>query len=363
MKRVYFSDVHLNVHRHNRGAYKYVWMSENKRDSFVSFLKYLNRIEDLREIILVGDILDNWVCPIDVVPPTYREILEAPFNAEIVAVLKLIDENPTKEIIYIPGNHDMDVDKATMKTYFPNMVFGGNQLSGALYVADGAVAEHGTSSAMFNGPDPGSDPVNKRPLGYFISRVAATAEARNQNDIKVIERILEAFSIFMFKKGSLGERVFNTIVSFAGLPEDEPIVMPDGSTVFFNDIRAKYSDIYGRWKNGKHLLGPDQAVAADAGCVDVMVDPLLKKNSAKIVILGHTHSEVNTPLPPPAPEAPFAEEVQALYENCGCWCDKKTTSDFVETEVIGKKHHVRMKYWDGVQAKTNGNTYYVKLDK
>lgn len=361
MKRIYFSDIHMNVHKPNKGTYNYLWMSKEKRDSMVSFLKHLNSQDDVKEIIMVGDILDTWVCPIDVTPPTYRAILEAPFNAEIVAALKAIDDNPTKEIIYLPGNHDMDVDKATVKAYFPNMVFGGNQLAGSIYVAEGSVAEHGTSSAMFNGPDPGSDVINKRPLGYYISRVAATAEARNDNNIKVIKRILEAFATFVLKKGSLGDRVFDTVLSYASLPENEPIVMPDGSTTSFQEVRTRYADIYDRWEKGKHLLGACDAVAADAGNVDVMVAPLQKKNAAKIVILGHTHSEVNTPFPPPPADEPRVEEVEALYENCGCWCDDKTTSDFLETEVIGDKHHVRMKYWDGTQAKVNGNTYFVRL--
>jgi UDP-2,3-diacylglucosamine pyrophosphatase LpxH len=362
MKRVYFSDVHMNVHRKNSGKYKYVWLSDSQIESFAAFLRYLNSREDISEIVMVGDILDTWICPIDAVPPSYQEILEAKGNESIVKALQAIDGNSKKGLIYLPGNHDMTVDKATIKKFFPNTVFGGNHLAGAQYVVDSCVAEHGTSSAMYNGPDPESDPVTRLPLGYFITRVGVTAVARNQNDIHIVNRILQAFAKFVLEDGTLGDRIFDAVVSYAGLDNHEKILMPDGSAISFDEVRSRYADIYKRWENGTHLLTARNALLPDAKGIAIMVKPLQESTNAKIVILGHTHEEVNTPVPTPEDEPlQLQEEVDGIYENCGCWCNDKGRSNFVETEVAEGKHHVRMMYWEDNQAKWDGNAYFVRL--
>jgi len=177
-KRVYVSDVHMGAPKRPDCTYDYNWLSEKEANNFASFLDYLDGQGDVAELILLGDTMDNWVCPIDEVPPTFEEILDAPHNAKIVASLKALTRN--KKVVYMPGNHDMHVTKETLQDprYFPEIVYGGSAFSKSRYRTSRLLAEHGSAYAMFNAPDPLNDPRTHRPLGYFISRLAATKEAR-----------------------------------------------------------------------------------------------------------------------------------------------------------------------------------------
>ena len=86
-KRIYVSDIHMGAGRSLHSANVYDWLGEAEANNFAEFLSYLGKQNDVGEIILLGDTMDNWVCPVDEVPPTFDEILGASHNKKIVSNL------------------------------------------------------------------------------------------------------------------------------------------------------------------------------------------------------------------------------------------------------------------------------------
>jgi metallophosphoesterase superfamily enzyme len=81
-KRIYVSDIHMGAGRSLSSANVYDWLTEAEANNFAAFLSYLNNQGDVGEVILLGDTMDNGVCPVDEVPPTFEEILNAPHNMQ-----------------------------------------------------------------------------------------------------------------------------------------------------------------------------------------------------------------------------------------------------------------------------------------
>ena len=122
--------------------------------------------------------MDDWVYPVDMVPPSLESIVKSPINKKIVQALKKICKNKNIKALYLPGNHDMGVNIELIEKNFPGMIFGGTALYDSVYRSSRLRAEHGSAYAMFNAPDATNSPGARLPLGYFISRVVAT-KSRN----------------------------------------------------------------------------------------------------------------------------------------------------------------------------------------
>ncbi len=174
--RIYVSDIHMGAGRSLGGQFVYEWLGEDEAQEFALFLRGLAADRKVEEVIFLGDTMDNWVCPVDEAPPTFDEILTARHNQEIVKSIVAVSEK--KRVVYMPGNHDMQVTAEIIGKYFPKVVFGGSARNKSRYRTSRLLAEHGSSYAIFNAPDPINNPRTRLPLGYFISRVAATKAAR-----------------------------------------------------------------------------------------------------------------------------------------------------------------------------------------
>jgi hypothetical protein len=86
---------------------------------------------------------------------------------------------------------------------------------------------------MFTAPDPINNPGNRLPLGYFISRVAATKAARTGHADRhywtYADDLLE-----LLGPQKLPQSIFEAVLEEAKLPEDTAIVMgtrPDGGLI------------------------------------------------------------------------------------------------------------------------------------
>jgi len=170
--------------------YPYEWLGPKEAERFAEFLEYLNQPDNgIQEVVIIGDLMDNWVYPVDVEPPSLQKIISAPINKKIVRALKKLAKNENIKVLYLPGNHDMEVTEGLLKKNFPGsngspgIVFGGTAFRNSIYRTSRLRAEHGSGHAMFNAPDPINNPINRLPLGYFISRVVAT-NARNTGSSK-----------------------------------------------------------------------------------------------------------------------------------------------------------------------------------
>ena len=196
---------------------------------------------------------------------------------------------------------------------------------------------------MFNAPDPINNPGSRLPLGYFISRVAATKQARTGSAKRHYWTYFDDF-LELLGPQKLPASAFEAIVEEAELSDDLDIKMCSGNTIKIKDVKAKYSELYEQWKiyYGKGFAF--KAVMAEIGYLEDFADMLTKKGDTNIVIFGHSHeSELDK-------DKWFVEN--RIYANCGAWCDKEETCAFVETRKDNddRKHHIRLLYWENNQA-------------
>jgi len=352
-KRIFISDVHMSAGRKpKQGRHDYDWLAPEEANRLAKFIDHVNDSTDIQEVILLGDIMDNWVCPVDEEPITYDEIVKAPKNKNLVASLKKLAKNKEIKVIYMPGNHDMGITKAFIDKVWPEMVFGGSALNDSIFRDGRLLAEHGSAHALFNAPDPFNSPGNRIPLGYYISRVIATKAAKTGSPDRhywtYIDDLLEIFG-----PQTLPQSVLEAVLEEAGLDDNTGIRMrtinnkPIYTTA--KDIKDKYAKLYSQWEEHKGKGMAFKAVMAEIGWLGDLADHLTKKSDTRIVVFGHSHDwQLDK-------DSWFVRD--RIYANCGAWCDDKKPATFVETERTKDKHYVRVMSWDGTSVKKEDENY------
>ena len=158
----------------------YSWLDKHAVD-LARFLNDVNNRDDVGELIILGDLLDDWVSPITYTPQTFADILGANYNNGVVPALQEVCQNKEITVTYVVGNHDMlsfeSKNKDVIATTFPEMtIISDSPGLGAYYNTEDKViwAEHGHRYTLFNAPDIWSRAGGHLPMGYFISRLAAS---------------------------------------------------------------------------------------------------------------------------------------------------------------------------------------------
>ena len=340
-KRIFISDVHMGANdKPKDAAHDYDWLGKKEAATFAGFLNYLESYKDLEEVVLLGDLFDNWVVPIDHTPPAFQEICAAGKNKPVMdALMNLAGKVP---VMIFPGNHDMGLTEKIVKELFGSKIlFGGTAETCSIFRAGRLRAEHGCAHAMFNAPDPKNWPGERLPLGYFISRVSASQKFRTGESRRhygsYIDELLE-----LLGPQSLSQTVFDGICKDAGVGQDDKIFMPGGTPITVCEVRDKYRDLYSQWEEqvGKGLAF--KAMMAEIGWLEDAADRLCKKGGTNTVIFGHSHNWALDK------DVWFTNQPR-IYANCGCWCDDDKKTTVVETEKIkGEKqisYMVRVLEW------------------
>ena len=356
-KRIFLSDLHIShIPKIGPGKNDYTWLQRKDADALTNFLKYLNTRQDVEEVIFIGDLFDNWVIPVYIEPPTIDEIITSRKAKKDPLMQALVDlcQNSNIRVVCLPGNHDMELTEEVVETHFKNnsdpqrqgMIFGGTatwNAGSSVYRSSRLRAEHGSAHAMFNAPDPINNPGSRLPLGYYISRVAATETYNTGHGDRhwwtYADDVLEAVGPDKFAPA-----VFEAILEEARLPLDTPIVMPkrDGKTepVDARQISARYQNLYSQWKERVGVGLAFKSILAEIGYLDDAADRLCKKNDTNIVVFGHSHDwDLDK-------DSWFVED--RIYANCGSWCDSPPYT-YVEIETLRdqKKRKVRVHEWAG----------------
>lgn len=352
-KRIYISDVHMNAGKSlelpKDNRYPYEWFGKPEAKQFTKFLKYINTLSEVKEVIIIGDLMDDWVYPVEEIPPTFQEIVDAPINRDIVQQLKDLSSNNEISVIYLPGNHDMGVTKELVESNFPGMIFGGSASHNSVYRTGRLRAEHGSAHAMFNAPDPTNNPSSHLPLGYFISRIVATREyktgIRKRHYWAYADDLLEWLG-----PQTLAASVFEALLEEAGLSEDVSIRMRSKNGENFpltaKEVKEKYSDLYNQWqKKPVSDVSAFKALMAEIGRLNDIADNFCKEGGTNIVIFGHSHDWKLDK------DSWFVKD--RIYANCGTWCDEKKPCTFVETQKDNKNrvHVVRVMDWNNGKVK------------
>lgn len=343
-KRIFVSDIHMNAGlsaQLEAGQHAYEWMGKEEIKVFADFLASVNKRDDVSEFVILGDFMDNWVYPVDEVPPSFDDIIKAKCNASIVKQLKTMCQNKT--VVYLPGNHDMGVTQAVLERHFQKMKFGGSALRDSVYNSSRLRAEHGSAHAMFNAPDHVNNPGSRLPLGYFISRVVATGQRNTGRADRHYWSYADDF-LEMLGPQTMAQSLFEAMLEEAGLPDDEPIKMPPPARdTNAAEIKQKYARLYDQWAETRGPGAAFKAVLAEIGLLGGLADSLCKRGGTNVVIFGHNHNATLDK------DSFFVDE--RIYANCGTWCEENKPCTYVETEKDdeNRKHHVRVMKWEDNQ--------------
>jgi len=358
-KRIFISDLHLgddkSLHPPD-GLHPYGWLYPPRTCMLKAFLDSVREDPAAGELIILGDLLDQWVCPTGYASPDYDRVADADQNKGIMASLKRIDGDPGIQLVYVPGNHDMLLQKDFLTARFPHIRFLGTGPGTGVYKSpDGCItAEHGSMYSLFCSPDTWDHPGGSLPLGYFISRVVAWKNA-DQGDGTNFLDILEKFvkDYINDPDPALAKEIFEAIAGDAGLTGNSPIAMdeldrfPPSATV--DQVAEMFARLFVSWgkNNPAGLSSLDGLISEVAGLQHAAYEVYHKTRQARIVVFGHTHHPL---LDGYLGEKPFPDSLEGIlpcdfiYANSGTWINGHDECTYIETEADPDQgqHNVRL---------------------
>ena len=174
-KIVVISDLHLGVNDK---------ISEDvvNRPYLIDFINRVGQTKSIRELVIAGDFLDEWILPLNYPVATdsqayYEQCIAN--NKGVIDALKGLSNTGVK-LVYVSGNHDMTLLEDTLKQAIPNINFVGKDGMGVYITGDNneIAIEHGHRYDVTSAPDTvdnkglTSNPI--LPPGYFFARLGAT---------------------------------------------------------------------------------------------------------------------------------------------------------------------------------------------
>ena len=154
---------------------------------------------NLHTLILLGDSLEMWLDSVDVKPKAIHERIKKWQSNDTCRILfqsvrKMADEDGVK-VFYLRGNHDHEMNAETVKTLMGgNVEFIEGSLIYEIKSDDGHTYRirfaHGHDWDIFNTYSLAHphDPLGGRPIGYYVTRAAATSQSPESETEEVCNR-------------------------------------------------------------------------------------------------------------------------------------------------------------------------------
>ncbi|MRR17331.1 MAG: metallophosphoesterase [Deltaproteobacteria bacterium] len=342
------SDLHLGDDRSfNKG---YGWLNTN-RLLLEGFLKKVRLSPNIKELVIAGDLFDEWVAPMDVDPLNGKSQSEfvtsiATSNQDIINALNNIIQDGLIKVTYVPGNHDMLVTPGDIDRIFPGIAQVRDAEGLGRYTPPDRqeiIIEHGHRYDFYNAPDPFSNQtITATPLlppGFFVSKIAATS------DLQRASRLAPRMPITSEKPEGSDFKYWLYLGAWEVILSQKPVVVPRSDKIIKTGIGG-YKDLYaindlvpyniGRgvldvnlYKNIEETwparqtrnLVPSHISTAEsvaAGALNIVLDAqalrqyiLAPASPKRIVVFGHTHKAILMPFP----------LNKAAYINTGTWID------------------------------------------
>jgi UDP-2,3-diacylglucosamine pyrophosphatase LpxH len=332
-KTIVISDIHMS------DGQNYSWFLPPCPEEVIALLHRVASDASVEELVLLGDVFDLWLYPLDVVPWTVSQIIGG--NPAITQALRQCVQN-IANVYYLNGNHDLEVKAAALQPFSS----GGKSMQWITpewYQAKHQGRrhlEHGHGVDMFNGPDDSGDTIGGYPLGFFITRLVASAPDRRAAGQALKELLqtrsaaLGAMTLDEIDVRALGPELVRAIVDlleiYAGVDDITPMRFsePELDQKFtVGDIKNHYGSLLDTWfkrfPNPVELAKTMVVTVIPTG-LNWYAQKLLSGSSPpKVVVMGHTHHALT----------------EGAYDNDGCWCLSSSwghgdaTSSYVE--IIG----------------------------
>lgn len=345
--------------------------------SYSENVKHLQRLEEflnevrssatIRELVLGGDIFDDWYVPTRI--DTYGDGSQADFIRKTVAanqgvfnVLNGIIKDGKIRLTYIPGNHDMGFTAESVDVALPGV----NQARDSevkygigTYNPEGypqIAIEHGHRYDFFCAMTPNANeedaPGATLPPGYFFARIAAnsfTDPTTMQEATKVPLVMLNDQANAEQRSKYIYYNLWKTVMEEVIYVKDdfsEPIIKTNvgnyTKTYSINDILPKNSAVDGsiqinlyngiftqdNWNERLKYNNVDVLTVIDTAIVGSLHTTFIDEqsnvqyfsnsnSSARLVVFGHTHE-------PMIKSYVNLDKEPCLYVNSGTWEDQKT---------------------------------------
>lgn len=378
-KRIFISDIHMGDDRSMSDKGPYCWFKKNI-PLLAKFLDEQRTAADVKEVVILGDLFDDWVIPTDIAPLiSFSNICSNRANKPVIESLKALAADPDVKLAYVPGNHDMcmhTVDilqtKGFMESVFSGIRFFCDiKVPVGIYNVGTIAAEHGHRYGLFNAPDIWTNPVSFLPLGYFITRVITykvSTVGTGDDPRKIFIKFLKDFMV----NPEFIEDMFLAIAADANLKSDSVIDLSGiagyAGSKTVAEIGKDYTNRIRNWKNTRGQINIATAIMGDITNLSLAASDAYFNhfgNNANIVIFGHTHIPIMDchDLDPEANPADHGsdEPWHYIYANSGTWVDASEYGcTYVETEEMPdkKRHYVRVKTYPG---KTIGYEGFVAM--
>ena len=317
-KRIFISDIHLGDDARYSDP-----MPERRprfspaehRERLLNFLdkQILTGKDEVSDLVLLGDVFDTWVCPFDVVPPTYDSIFESKENKPILDSLRNI-ATTNVNLHYVNGNHDYDLSEFRLQEAIPGII------TNVRYYEDkdlGLYAEHGHIFTLFN--QAYADVANGLPIGYYITRFAEHLGGYVRGFKDLIGYIDDAIDLAVGR-----DNIFEAIIE--GLAERahaDHVILSEQEKISVDQVKSLYRNL--EYHNQPFKVGKMLANESD---LEKFGDQLSEKHGHKVVVFGHTHvGKIDK-------DSLLVKE--RVYVNSGCWCGKEAYCVVVEPGVGGK---------------------------
>jgi UDP-2,3-diacylglucosamine pyrophosphatase LpxH len=304
---VVLSDVHIG-----NGA-PTVWYQPSVHEPYlVTALEWVVEHKDeVRELVLLGDMFDTWTYPPAVRPPSLADIIAAnPATLGADGALAKVVAALPGGVTLLLGNHDGTLTQDDITEL--SATVGPVSLVDPVHVLTGdsgakTAFSHGHYWTMFNAPDERS-PWNTLPVGHFVTRAFAFEMANKLQPGQTVADLPNmgapnGFDLGQFLRSfrptldpSLAPLLLDYVSNVAGLPQNLAIVLPDGSTTTIADAKRIYDDLFTRWvtKEGGNLVNAARAAFADqwGDYLAWFAQRLALQTGSDLVVMGHTHTAI-----------------------------------------------------------------------
>ncbi|HYA40474.1 MAG TPA: metallophosphoesterase [Syntrophobacteraceae bacterium] len=368
-KRVFISDIHMGCDESVAPRKPYVWFKDNA-GLLAQFLDEQLEDAQVKEVIILGDLFDEWVIPTDYQSITsFDRICSNSTNKDVVAGLEALAGKD--KLVYVPGNHDMAITVAgidEIKNFMENKTF-----PGIRFICDGdeplgkyqdedkiLVAEHGNRYCLFNAPDTWTDPrLSFLPLGYFISRMVAYKVSTTGHQQEACSIFFDFLREILKGNQDFEEELFEAIADDCMLKPTSTIQLDGipgcGAGMMVSDIGKRFRQLFSNWGRvpGADYVSASEAVVGEIGDLyEAAASTYFRpESSCKVVIFGHTHEpSMRNTYKSTSPDFVVDEDTacETIYANSGTWVDYAgKCGNYVETEIDGNRLYVRVKEYPG----------------
>jgi UDP-2,3-diacylglucosamine pyrophosphatase LpxH len=347
------SDIHCGDQRANDQHYS--WFAKNA-SALEDFLIYVKNNPRIKELVILGDLFDEWMVPYYVAPfdsliniknsgDYFKAIANSIVNKPIFNQINEIISSGEVEVVYVPGNHDMLITEDLLNEIIPGISWQG-QVSGlGKYNPVPEIAmEHGHRYDFFNCPQPLVNDGHIIPPGYFVTRLYAAGLANASSGVKNQQKPSDdAFEFITAWSVAFGYTLAHFNMDADTIQMDSSKVQMSGvdgyaTPMSFNGARDLYAaNIEANWPgtqqinqvpvpldvflailNGTYLYG--------AALFEYLTD-YLAPDQPKVVAFGHSHE-------PDIKVFPLEDYYTGIYANSGSWIDPDQSNYKTRTFLV-----------------------------